>query len=77
MLNCILFAVALTQSAAVSLETQIPETIDVHIDTQMLVVDIQAELEQQMQQLSLSIVQHARDGVLHSNEIEGLITVKE
>jgi hypothetical protein len=77
MLNCILFAVALTQSSTVSPETQTPRTIDIHIDTQMLIVDIQDELEQQMQQLTLSVVQHARDGVLQSDEIEGLITVKE
>ncbi|EGM70150.1 hypothetical protein [Shewanella sp. HN-41] len=77
MLNCILFAVALTQASTVLPETQNASTINIQIDTQMLIVDIQDELEQQMQQLTRSIVQHARDGVLQSDEIEGLITVKD
>ena len=52
-------------------------TNEPQIDTQVLLVDIKSELEQQMQRLTLDITQNARDGVLHSSAIEDLVTVKD
>lgn len=77
MLNCILLAVTLTYTATVLPEPQVKITSKSLIDTQVLLVDIKSELEQQMQRLTLDITQNARDGVLHSNEMEGLVTVKD
>ncbi|MGI2130095.1 hypothetical protein ACRN93_01995 [Shewanella baltica] len=77
MLNCILLAVALTNTAAALPEPQHISTNEHQIDTQVLLVDIKSELELQMQRLTLDITQNARDGVLHSSEMEGLVTVKD
>ncbi|MGI2014852.1 hypothetical protein [Shewanella oncorhynchi] len=77
MLNCILLAVTLTYTATVLPEPQVKITSKSLIDTQVLLVDIKSELEQQMQRLTLDITQDARDGVLHSSEMEGLVTVKD
>ena len=77
MLNCILLAVALTNTAAASHEQQDISTNETQIDTQLLLVDIKSELELQMQRLTLDITQNARDGVLYSSEMEGLVTVKD
>lgn len=77
MLNCILLAVTLTHTATVLPEPQVKITSKSLIDTQVLLVDIKSELEQQMQRLTLDITQDARDGVLHSSEMEGLVTVKD
>jgi len=76
-LNCILLAVALTNTAAALSEPQHISTNEPQIDTQVLIVDIKSELELQMQRLTLDITQNARDGVLHSSEMEGLVTVKD
>jgi hypothetical protein len=77
MLNCILLAVALTHTTTALPEPQMKITSKSLIDTQVLLVDIKSELEQQMQRLTLDITQDARDGVLHSSEMEGLVTVKD
>lgn len=77
MLNCILLAVALTNTAAALPEPQHISANEPQIDTQVLLVDIKSELELQMQRLTLDITQNARDGVLHSSEVEGLVTVKD
>ena len=77
MLNCILLAVTLTYTATVLPEPQVKITSKSLIDTQVLLIDIKSELEQQMQRLTLDITQDARDGVLHSSEMEGLVTVKD
>lgn len=77
MLNCILLAVALTNTTAALPEPQHISTNEPQIDTQVLLVDIKSELELQMQRLTLDITQNARDGVLHSSEMEGLVTVKD
>ncbi|MDT3319135.1 hypothetical protein ACRN9F_20785 [Shewanella oncorhynchi] len=77
MLNCILLAVALTNTVAALPEPQHISTNEPQIDTQVLLVDIKNELELQMQRLTLDITQNARDGVLHSSEMEGLVTVKD
>ncbi|MCU7964645.1 hypothetical protein L5M18_12950 [Shewanella sp. SM20] len=77
MLNCILLAVTLTHTATTLPEPQVKITSKSLIDTQVLLVDIKSELEQQMQRLTLDITQNARDGVLHSNEMEGLVTAKD
>ena len=77
MLNCILLAVTLTYTATVLPEPQVKITSKSLIDTQVLLVDIKSELEQQMQRLTLDITQDARDGVLHSNEMGGLVTAKD
>ncbi|MCS6233066.1 hypothetical protein G3488_19725 [Shewanella baltica] len=77
MLNCILLAVALTNTAAALPEPQHISTNEPKIDTQVLLVDIKSELKLQMQRLTLDITQNARDGVLHSSEMEGLVTVKD
>ncbi|MGR3971691.1 hypothetical protein [Shewanella sp. 1180_01] len=77
MLNCILLAVALTNTAAALPEPRHISTNEPEIDTQVLLVDIKSELELQMQRLTRDITQNARDGVLHSSEMEGLVTVKD
>ncbi|MGL6122649.1 MAG: hypothetical protein ACRC1W_06425 [Shewanella sp.] len=77
MLNCILLAVALTNTAAALPEPQHITTHETQIDTQVLLVDIKSELERQMQRLTLDVIQNARDGVLHSSEMDGLVTVKD
>ncbi|MCT7945598.1 hypothetical protein [Shewanella septentrionalis] len=76
MLNGILLAVALTNTSALP-EPQVLSTNEPQIDTQVLLVDIKSELEQQMQRLTLDITQNARDGVLHSSALEDLVTVKD
>lgn len=77
MLNCILLAVTLTHTATALPEPQVKITSKSLIDTQVLLFDIKSELEQQMQRLTLDVIQNARDGVLHSNEMEGLVTAKD
>ncbi|MGI2025352.1 hypothetical protein [Shewanella sp. MF08487] len=77
MLNCILLAVAITTTAGVLPQPQELSVNEPLIDTQILLFDITSDIEQQMQRLTHDIIQSAHDGVLHSSEIEGWVTVKD
>ncbi|GIU16616.1 hypothetical protein [Shewanella glacialipiscicola] len=77
MLNYILLAVAIMTTAGALPQ---PQELSVNaplIDTQILLFDITSEIEQQIQRLTHDIIQSAHDGVLHSSEIEGWVTVKD
>lgn len=76
MLDTVLLTVALSQTIAPFPEPLFPLSAKMEIDTKVLILDIQAELDLQMHHLK-ERCQREDDGFLPGSSLDSLVTVRD